>query len=126
MKILLKKIDVVYYNVNKEKWVEAKKFYSEILSLKQTFGSDEIGWIEYRVKDDHTTALGISLVSDDQPISHGGATVVFIVDNLTEVIDKLKNKGVEFIGDVYSDEMLKLIKFKDPSGNILQLVEVLN
>jgi len=123
---LLKKIDVVFYRITEGKWKEAKKFYSETLGLIQTFGSDEMGWIEYRVKDDHTTALGITPVSDDQPINHGGATVVFTVDNLKEAIEKLKIKGVEFIGDIYSDEMIKLIKFKDPSGNILQLVEVLN
>ncbi|MHA1973257.1 MAG: VOC family protein [Candidatus Hodarchaeales archaeon] len=78
------------------------------------------------MKDDHTTALGITPIPDDEPIGHGGTTVVFIVDILEEVIEELKYKGVEFIGDIYSDEMIKLIKFKNPSSNHLQLVEVIN
>ncbi|MFX0200631.1 MAG: VOC family protein [Candidatus Hodarchaeota archaeon] len=73
----------------------------------------------------HTTALAISLVEDDRVQPVGGGTVVFLVDSLENGKKELEEKQVEFIGEIYADEILKLIKFQDPAGNHLQLVEVL-
>ena len=123
---MFKELNVVYYCIETAKWSEAKRFYEEILGLKQSFGSDEIGWIEYKVDPAHTTALAISLLGEDQQVTQGGGgTAVFIVDDIEEVVNELRRQEVSFIGDIYSDEMLKLIKFEDPCGNQLQLVEVL-
>ncbi len=123
--MVIKKMDVVFYRVERSKWNQAKEFYSNTLGFKQVFGADEMGWIEYRVEEDHTTAIAISLVEDGEVHPEGGGTAVFIVDNLESAISELKSKGVEFSGEIYVDEMIKFIKFQDPCKNQLQLVEVL-
>jgi predicted enzyme related to lactoylglutathione lyase len=123
---MLKELNVIYYVIDKNKWVEAKEFYEKVLGLTQSFGSDEIGWIEYKIDDTHTTALAISLAQVGQQVIHeGGGTAVFLVGNIHSAIAKLKKHSVKFLGDLYEDEMLKLAKFEDPCGNRLQIVQVL-
>ena len=49
-----------------------------------------MGWIEYHVQEEHTTAIVISLVEDGQVQPLGGGIAV----------KQLSQSGVKFIGDI--------------------------
>ncbi len=123
---MFKSLDVVYYCVENDKWELSKDFYLNKLKLKKHFGSDEIGWLEFKVSQDQTTAIAISLLPEGEKVGiNGGATAVFEVENIEKTMDEFKDFGIELVGEVYTDEMIKLVKFKDPNGNLLQIVQVL-
>jgi predicted enzyme related to lactoylglutathione lyase len=100
---------------------KAKKFYGEVLGLDKTFEVE--GWAEFSHTKDGP-AVGLSQVSEaDAP---GGATVVLRVDDLDVARKALSKKGVEFEGDVKEiPGIVRIGSFRDPSGNRLQLCQVL-
>lgn len=120
---MLKALDVIYVEIEAEKWVEAKEFYQEKLGLKIHIGGDEMGWIEYKVTTSHTTSIAISRLEKGLKVQSGtGGIPVFLVENIDSVISILKEKDVKFIGSIV-EGFVRLIKFEDPCGNVLQLVE---
>lgn len=120
---MLKALDVIYVEIEAEKWVEAKEFYQEKLALKTHLGGDEMGWIEYKVNSSHTTSIAISRLEEGLRIQSGtGGIPVFLVEDIEDAIAVLKENNVQFQGDLV-EGFVRLIKFVDPCGNVLQLVE---
>jgi len=99
----------------------AKKFYGDILGLKKTFEMD--GWCEFSHADG-AASIGLNQLRDGD--EERGATVVLRVDDLTTVQQDLAAKGVAFEGDAYEvPGVVRIATFRDPSGNRLQLCQVL-
>ncbi|GAA3965703.1 VOC family protein [Pedobacter ginsengiterrae] len=109
---------------------KAKDFYEHTLGL--TVKDNPMGIIEIEVSGSS------NLMVYPKP-NHTPATFTvlnFPVDNIDDAVDKLTNKGVVF--EQYDDEQLKtdekgisrgnggpsIAWFKDPSGNILSVLEV--
>lgn len=114
------KFTVAWYGVKNLN--EAKKFYGETLGLEKVF--EMTGWAEY-AHAPGATAIGLA----EQPGANGnpgGAVVVLRVDNLDRTRQDLASRGVKFEGDVEEvPGIVRLATFRDPSGNRLQLAQVL-
>ena len=99
----------------------SKKFYGEALGLKKVFEMD--GWCEFGQAEGAPT-IGLNQRRDDDP--ERGATVVLRVENLEESTKRLKAKGVKFEGEVMEvPGVVRIATFRDPSGNRLQLCQVI-
>lgn len=106
----------------------AQKFYEVTLGLKKEKGDDQMGYL-YRSGDSHI------FVYQSQYAGTNKATAVTFEagDGLQSIIDDLKSKGVVFEhyqdmpgvtveGDVHTWGEIRSAWFKDPDGNILNLV----
>ena|SRR3989344_3289746 len=106
----------------------AKKFYEDTLGLKAA-GGEEGGGVLYKTGDSSL------FVYESQFAGTNKATAVSwgVGDDLEKIIEDLKGKGVKFEqydnipgvtreGDIHLMGELKAAWFKDPDGNILNLV----
>jgi len=105
----------------------AKKFYEEILGLKQV-GAEGLSSILLR---SGTTDL---LIYQSQYAGTNQATAVtwYVGENIEDIVPTLKSKNVTFEhysrqnvtieGDIHIDGKMKLAWFRDPGGNILSIV----
>jgi len=106
----------------------AKKFYEETLGLKPQ-GGEDAGGVIYKSGESSV------FVYESQFAGTNKATAVSwgVGDDLERIIKNLKGKGVKFEqydnipgvkreGDIHLMGELKAAWFKDPDGNILNLV----
>lgn len=105
----------------------AKKFYEEILGLKQV-GAEGLSSILLR---SGTTDL---LIYQSQYAGTNQATAVtwYVGENIEDIVQTLKSKNVTFEHysrqnvtierDIHIDGKMKLAWFRDPDGNILSIV----
>lgn len=115
---------------------KARKFYQEKLGVKTTTvkGMEDYGLFEIHIPGGNNVLVYPK--ENHQPATF--TVLNFPVDNIDKTVDKLREKGVEF--EHYDDEMIKTDKkgiarsdspekgpsvawFKDPSGNILAVME---
>ena len=111
-------LDHVYYWTSD--MARAIEFYRDALGLhlKQQHGDN---WAEFDVGGQLFAVHG---AVEGHPVSPGGATAVFTVQDLDEAMRALKDRGVEFdphIGDVPGYGRYAVCR--DPDGNTLQLFE---
>jgi predicted enzyme related to lactoylglutathione lyase len=112
-------VNVSWYQVND--MTAAKNFYGEVLGLRKTFEME--GWCEFSHADG-SASIGLNQLRDDD--GERGATVVLRVDDLARVQEQLSAKGVKFEGAVHEvPGVVRIATFRDPSGNRLQLCQVL-
>ncbi len=98
-----------------------KKFYTDVLGLKQIFGTN--GWAEFAEARGDTT---IGLAANPQAGKEPGATIVLKVDDIEAERRRLEARGVKFEGKTEEvPGIVKLATFRDPSANRLQLAQVL-
>jgi predicted enzyme related to lactoylglutathione lyase len=108
---------------------ETRKFYTEVLGLDKTFEMQ--GWAEFgKAKKGGAAgaADGATIGISTGPNSgkETGATVVLRVDNVEAERKRLESRGVKFEGKI--EEVagaVRIATFRDPSGNRLQLCQVL-
>ncbi len=103
---------------------KAKDFYTNVLGVTVT--EEEMGILVMHLSYDQQIILYPK--ADHQPATF--TVLNFPVENIDEAVEALKHKGVKFEQYDYTDEkgiareMGPLIAwFKDPSGNILSLIE---
>ena len=114
------KLSIAWFSVND--FEQAKKFYGDVLGLKKSF--EARGWAEFNGGGQDEAAVGIS-TAEHTPKEHG-ATIVLRVDDIERERKRLESSGVKFEGKTEEiPGMVKLAIFRDPSGNRLQLCEVL-
>jgi predicted enzyme related to lactoylglutathione lyase len=100
---------------------EAKKFYGQVLGLKKTFEMQQ--WAEFAGGEGEAA---IGLAGSPQPAKETGATIVLRVDDIERERKRLQSGGVQFEGPIEEiPGAVKLVAFRDPSGNRLQLCQVL-
>jgi len=113
------KMTVAWFGV--KNFEQAKKFYGETLGLKKTFEMEQ--WAEFAGAEGEAS-IGVS--GGGHAAAEPGATVVLRVDDIEREKKRLEAGGVKFEGKI--DEIpgvVKLAVFRDPSGNRLQLCQVL-
>lgn len=102
---------------------KAKKFYGEVLGLKQLFEMQ--GWAEFSHAGNGAAAIGVS--ANPATADQKGATVVLKVDDIEQTRRQLIERGVKFDGEVEEiPGIVRLTSFRDPFGNLLQLAQPLN
>ena len=107
----------------------ARQFYADTLGLEQINSGDT----EVAIFKSGNTTLNIYR-SDYAGTNKATAVTWTVGDALESIADALKQKGVTFEhydipdlkqdGDIYSNGKMKVAWFKDPDGNILNLVNV--
>ncbi len=97
-------------------------FYTETLGLELAYRGGP-GWAVVRAPDGF--ALGLHDAMGEAPVgASGSATPGFHVEgDLEEVVDELRGRGVEFVGEITEDTAVPLAYFEDPDGNRMYLAE---
>lgn len=106
---------------------EAKDFYENKLGLGG--GKEDPGGILYKSGD----SVLYVYTSADNAGTNKATAAAWNVENIEKVVEDLKSRGVEFEhydfpgterkGDIHVMGSVKGAWFKDPSGNILNIVE---
>ena len=104
----------------------AREFYTETLGLKQV---DTEGDEMFMLKSGDST---VNVYRSDYAGTNEATAVTWEVDDIDAEVADLKRKGVTFEhydmegldlqGDVHVGEDMKIAWFKDPDGNILNIV----
>ena len=95
----------------------AVAFYGDTLGLEVTEHDDD--WSEV---DANGLKLGLNGSGPESPRGDGGALVAFQPDgDLEAEVGRLKDAGVEFSGEISEHPWGRIVPFKDPDGNDLQL-----
>lgn len=113
------KMTVAWFSVND--FEQAKKFYGSVLGLKKTYEMQN--WAEFSNAEGEAS---IGLATNPHAGKEPGATIVLRVDDIERERKRLQAGGVHFEGK--TEEIpgaVKLATFRDPSGNRLQLCQVL-
>jgi predicted enzyme related to lactoylglutathione lyase len=99
----------------------ARRFYGEILGLKETitFGDkDDIDWLEYDLAGQ---TLALAKASDQwQPNANGGGACLEVED-LDAAVDYLKGHDVRIAMDILDCPYCRIALIADPDGNTLAL-----
>jgi predicted enzyme related to lactoylglutathione lyase len=93
----------------------AVTFYRDALGLD--VAEHDGDWTEVTTGDQR-----IGLNATESPSGDGGAVIAFAVDgDIEQATAALKDKGVEFTGEVSEHPWGRIAPFQDPDGNDLQL-----
>jgi predicted enzyme related to lactoylglutathione lyase len=92
-------------------------FYSDTLGFEVTQHDDD--WSEV---DANGVKIGLNGSEPESPHGDGGAVVAFQPDDeLEPEVERLKQAGVEFADEISEHPWGRIVPFKDPDGNDLQL-----
>ena len=116
---LLKNINVVSVPVTQAGWQSAKAFYRETLGLRETFGSDDFGWVQYGWEGG--TEIALNRWTEGTPARTGGPIIVFTVDDAHAAVAELRRRGVKCDDPVGIPDLVTYATFYDSDGNQLQV-----
>lgn len=108
---------------------EAIKFYTEVLGLKLLSKNETFNWAE--LQGEEGVMVGLSGPSQDcsheSPLKPGqNAVLTFTVTNIEEAREELLKNGTELLGEIQEvPGHVKLQLFKDPSGNLCHLCQLI-
>jgi predicted enzyme related to lactoylglutathione lyase len=95
----------------------AVKFYGDTLGLDIVEHDDD--WSEV---DANGVKIGLNGSKPESPQGDGGALVAFQPDgDIEQEVERLKGAGVEFSDGISEHPWGRIVPFKDPDGNDLQL-----
>jgi predicted enzyme related to lactoylglutathione lyase len=95
----------------------AVAFYGDTLGLAVTEHDDD--WSEI---DANGLRIGLNGSDSESPRGDGGALVAFQPDGeLEHEVERLTDAGVDFSGEISEHPWGRIVPFKDPDGNDLQL-----
>jgi predicted enzyme related to lactoylglutathione lyase len=93
----------------------AVSFYGDTLGLSVT--EHDADW---SVVDANGVKIG--LTRSESPAGDGGALIAFQPEgDIEQEVDRLKGAGVEFSDEISEHPWGRIVPFKDPDGNDLQL-----
>jgi predicted enzyme related to lactoylglutathione lyase len=114
-----KELAFVGYSVTD--FAKARRFYGEILGLKETVcmgEGDDIGWMEYDLAGQ---ALALAKAFEHwRPSSDGGQACLEVYD-LDAAMDYLKQQHTSIVQDIQEYPHCRLALISDPDGNTLTL-----
>lgn len=95
----------------------AVKFYGQTLGLTVKQQQDE--WSELELDGQ---CIGLNGRAEETARGDGGALIAFSAgDGIEDEVERLKSEGVEFSGEISEHPWGRVVPFKDPDGNDLQL-----
>jgi predicted enzyme related to lactoylglutathione lyase len=95
----------------------AVRFYGETLGLRETERDSD--WSAF---DANGLMVGLNGSDEESPRGDGGALVAFQPEGeLEDEVQRLRDAGVEFPDGISEHPWGRIVPFKDPDGNDLQL-----
>jgi len=103
---------------------KAKAFFVDTLGLKVFEEHAGYGWLELKGPDGGHMGVGRANPQDKEMPAGSNAVIMFVTDTYEQTKQELTDKGVKLFNEIagYPD-VPRMILFKDPDGNLLQLVE---
>ena len=93
------------------------EFYTNVLGLEVTEHDGD--WSEV-----DANGLKIGLNSSESPAGDGGAAIAFQPgSDIEDEVERMKGEGVEFPDGIADQPWGRIVTFKDPDGNDLQLYQ---
>lgn len=118
---MLKKVAFTMYPVTDLE--RAKAFYKKHFNLTPSQTSPFGPWVEYDLPEGGCFAL-TSMAEGVKPSANAGGTIAFEVDDLTGLVAKLKEDGVEIKLENLATPVCNLAVVLDSEGNSLMLHEL--
>ena len=101
---------------------ESKKFYSEILGLPIKFDFASQGMIAFKVGNEEPAII----LKDKSKFPNAKPTIWIEVENVKELYETLKAKGVQFLSEPFKIRTRWAVEFTDPNGNQLGFADYTN
>jgi predicted enzyme related to lactoylglutathione lyase len=114
---MLKQVAYTSYLV--EDMDRAVQFYQNVLGFKLLFHRED--WSEFDIGGQRLALQKVAVEAEEK--SHGGAVVSFFTESIEREIRNLKDRGVEFAGELEVYSYGKIAWFRDTEGNTLGLYE---
>lgn len=124
-----------YTRLNVSNYEACKTFYQDVLGFNISFVDDNDQYAELDTGETKITIFNrrnlSEFVGSDRQMSYdenyAGVVLTFMVDNLEEMLKKLKSKGVELVNPPWNfpDRGFISACFRDPDGNLIELEEIL-
>lgn len=103
-------------------FARAVAFYKDVLGLPMTFRHENT-WAEFRAPG---LSIGIEAAGDGSVVGGGTISICFEVAGIDDFVDRLKNRGVSFLGRVKETIHGKEAYFTDSEGNPILLHQSLS
>ncbi|KTD56748.1 Glyoxalase/bleomycin resistance protein/dioxygenase [Legionella santicrucis] len=98
----------------------ARTFYENTLGITVSKISAQGAWVEYDLPGGGCFAI-TTLAEGVSPSAHAGGSIAFEVEDLEALVNKLKQKGVQFKLDIFSSPVCKMAIMLDSEGNAVTL-----
>ena len=112
---MIKKVAFIGHRI--EDMARAKRFYGELLGLKQT-AEYEDKWCEFDTPEGKSIALDSFSPEGTPPY------LALETDDIEAELARLKEAGVEVLMDVQDNKVCKMAVIKDSEGNGLMLHQI--
>jgi predicted enzyme related to lactoylglutathione lyase len=116
---LFKNVQVVSITV--VDWVQAKKFYTELLEWPVIFADDQVGWMEFGHEGEAHVSISRWNGPEPVPAREGTTTLILTVEDCHEVTGQLRAKGIRCDDVTTIPGMVTFGGFYDPEGNHIQM-----
>lgn len=98
---------------------KGKEFYQDLLGLPVKFDFSNMGMIAFKVGDSEPAIV----LKDTAKFPNAKPTIWFVVDNVAEEFNRLKEKGLKFFSEPFPIQTGLAVEFEDPFGNRLGLTD---
>ncbi|ATA89713.1 hypothetical protein CAPN001_19870 [Capnocytophaga stomatis] len=98
-----------------EDFEKSKHFFAEILGLEIKFDFSPMGMIAFKVGNEEAAII----LKDKKKFPNVKPTIWLEVDDVVEVYENLRTKGVEFLTPPFPIKTGWAVEFLDPSGNVM-------
>ncbi len=97
----------------------AKEFYHRVLQLPVKFDFSEEGMIAFAVGNQEPALI----VKDVRRFPDARPTIWFVVDDVDEEYQRLKQQGLTFLSEPFAIATGRAVEFEDPFGNKLGMTD---
>jgi len=97
----------------------ARKYYQDQLSLAIKFDFSNVGMLAYKIGGEEPAII----LKDISKFPEAKPTIWFVVDNVKEAYQQLKDKGVVFLSEPFEIRTGFSVEFEDPFGNRLGITD---
>ncbi len=98
----------------------ARSFYEKNLKLSVGTISDQGAWVEYDLPGGGCLAI-TTLAQGVAPSADAGGSIAFEVDDLDEIVSRLKSEEVKIKLDIFSSPVCRMAVIIDSEGNAVIL-----
>lgn len=98
---------------------KAKDYYQNSLGLSIKFDFSDMGMAAFKIGDQEPAII----LKDVKKFPDTKPTIWFVVDDVKQEFEKLKNKGITFLSEPFEIHTGIAVEFEDPFGNRLGITD---